>query len=186
MELKHELRRAVRAEIESLPESYVHSSDEGLFRNIMTLPEFLEAQSIMIYYSVGREPDTQRLAEYALSIGKTVAYPYCYLAGRMEARVVEKLSDLTPKMLGIPAPEKSAMLIAPHELDLVIVPALTFDRDGYRLGYGGGYYDRYLSGIDAFTIGMARERMLKDELPRESHDVSVHLLATESASMRFR
>jgi len=181
MKIKHELRRQVRAEIEALPESYIFESDEGIFQNIMALPEFLAAQSIMVYYSVGREPDTIRLAEYALASGKTVAFPYCYLAGKMEARVVQKLSDLTPKMLGIPAPEKSAMMIEPEELDMVIVPALTYDIDGYRLGYGGGYYDRFLPKTNAFTLGLAREKLIMENAPREEHDVAVNCVVTESS-----
>jgi 5-formyltetrahydrofolate cyclo-ligase len=64
-------------------------------------------------------------------------------------------------------------------LELIIVPALTYDRMGYRLGYGGGYYDRYLLNIPAFTVGMARERLVRDALPRESHDVAMKCLATE-------
>jgi len=186
MKLKHELRKGVRSEIAGLPDKYIHESDEGIFKNIMTLPEFLEAQNVMLYYSMDREPGTHRLAEYALANGKTVAFPYCYIGGVMEARVVQKLSDLTPQMLGIPAPSKSAMLIEPCDIDMIVVPALTYDKGGYRLGYGGGYYDRYLAGISAFTAGLARERLVKDSLPREAHDIAVHCLVTEDACVRMR
>jgi len=97
----------------------------------------------------------------------------------MEARIVYDLSELQPAMLGIPAPAGTAPVIAPETLDLIIVPALTYDRAGFRLGYGGGYYDRYLFGIPAFTLGLARERLIEAELPKEPHDVAVKCVITE-------
>ena len=97
----------------------------------------------------------------------------------MEARIVKSLSELKPAVLGIPAPPDASPAIAPQDLDLIIVPALAFDADGYRLGYGGGYYDRFLRGVSAFTIGLARERLFVEKLPRELHDVAVKCVVTE-------
>ena len=73
----------------------------------------------------------------------------------------------------------SAPVIAPEKLDLVIVPALAYDLAGFRLGYGGGYYDRFLTGTQAFKAGLARERLIMDMLPRESHDIAVDSVITE-------
>ena len=67
----------------------------------------------------------------------------------------------------------------PEKIDLVLVPALAFDKECYRLGHGGGYYDRYLPRTRAFTVGLAREKMLFDRVPREAHDVPVMLVITE-------
>jgi 5-formyltetrahydrofolate cyclo-ligase len=88
-------------------------------------------------------------------------------------------------MLNIPAPPDTAPIIAPEELDLVIVPALAYDSAGYRLGYGGGYYDRYLHDIPAFTVGLARERLIVGELPTEQHDIAVKCVVTEDAVRNF-
>jgi len=177
--IKAGLRKSIREEIAALPDDYVSDSNKGLFRCVTSLMEFIGARNILLYYSVEREPDTLLIANAALSAGKTVAFPYCFRGGIMQARVVHNLSELRPAMLGIPAPQGDAAIIAPEELDVVIVPALTYDRTGYRLGFGGGYYDRFLYGIPAHTIGLARERLIRDELPKEPHDIAVKTVATE-------
>lgn len=178
--IKKYLRRMILEEIDALPPGYIEDSDKNLFLRVTLLREFIDARSIMMYYSVKREPDTLAIAEVALSLGKTVSFPRCGKDGVMHARAVQTLGELQPAALGIPAPPDTAPLVEPEDLDLIIVPAITYDIYGYRLGYGGGYYDRYLCRTSAFTLGLARERMLKDELPREPHDVAVRYLATES------
>jgi len=185
MEIKHELRRQVRAMICNLPDDYIVESDSGLYRGVTSLPEFIQAQTVMFYYSVDREPRTLDIVNAAFALGKTVAFPYCYMGGRMEARAVQSLDELVPAMLKIPAPTDASAVIAPEEIDLVIVPALTYDTDGFRLGYGGGYYDRYLSGLRAVTVGLARERLFWDKLPREEHDIPVKCLITEDRTVWF-
>ena len=167
-----------------MPDDYIAASNAGILLRITSLEEYTSARNIMLYHSVGREPDTLELAKAALSAGKTVAFPYCFKGGFMQARIVENLDELRPAMLGIPAPPDTAPVIAPQELDIIIVPALTYDRAGYRLGYGGGYYDRYLSGIPAITVGPARQRLMKYVLPEEPHDIAVKIVATENAVLR--
>jgi len=178
-DIKFQLRQQIGGEIAALQDVYISDSDKGLFLRVVSLEEFAAARNIMIYYSVKREPATHEIAEAALSMGKTVAFPLCCRGGIMHAHVVQSLDDLRPAMLGIPAPPDTSPVIAQEELDLVVVPALTYDRNGYRIGYGGGYYDRYLRGISAFTVGLARERLLRDELPREAHDIAVKCVVTE-------
>ncbi|MDR0490481.1 MAG: 5-formyltetrahydrofolate cyclo-ligase [Oscillospiraceae bacterium] len=180
--IKRELREQISHEISALPDDYIAASDNGLYLQVTSLKEFINARNIMIYYSVKREPSTLEIAKAALSMGKIVAFPRCYKDGIMQARVVSDLNELCPAVLGIPAPTDSAAPIDPQDLELVIVPALAYDRSGYRLGYGAGYYDRYLLKTSAFTVGLARDRLLKDELPKEPHDVAVKCLATEKGS----
>ena len=182
-DLKAQLRKEILDEISALPEDYVAASDEGIFHRVLALPEFVTSRNILIYHSVSREPATPGIAQAALTGGKTVAFPLCFRGGIMQARIVASLSELRPAMLGIPAPPETAPAIAPGELDLVIVPALAFDLKGFRIGYGGGYYDRYLSGIPAITVGITRERLLRDELPAERHDVAVRCIITEERTL---
>jgi len=177
---KEELRKNISEEISALPDEYITASNKGLLQHVLSLDEFIAARNIFIYFSVEREPDTRELIKAAFSMGKTVALPYCYRGGIMQARAVNSLDELHPAMLGIPAPPDCAPVIAPEELDLVIVPALAFDKRRYRLGYGGGYYDRYLQNISAYTVGLTRELLIKDELPREPHDIAVKRVITES------
>ena len=178
---KETARKNIAGEIAALPDDYVTDSDKGLFLRVISLKEFINARVIMIYHSIKREPGTLEIAKAALNAGKTVAFPYCCKGGIMQARTIHDLGELKPSMLGIPAPPDTAPVIAPEELELIITPALTYDVAGYRIGYGGGYYDRYLNGIPAFTAGLARERLLKQKLPREPHDIAVKCVVTENA-----
>ena len=179
VDIKKQLRNSVREEIAALPEDYIKSSNDGIFKRLLSLDEYMNAKSILLYHSIDREPDTIAIANAALEAGKTVAFPYCYSGGKMEARIIDNLNQLTPAILGIPAPPDNAPVIAPDDLDLIIVPALLFDTSGYRLGYGGGYYDRYLSELSAFTVGITRHRLLRSDVPTEPHDVAVNCLITE-------
>jgi 5-formyltetrahydrofolate cyclo-ligase len=180
------LRQAIRAEIEALPQEYIDRSNEGIYQNLISLPEFIEAKTIFAFYSLGREPNTLEMIGKALSMGKTVTLPLCYKGGVMEARAIKSLDELRVAMLKIPAPTENAPVVLPEMLDFIIVPALTFDREGYRLGVGGGYYDRYLLKTKAFTAGVARERLVRELLIHEAHDIPVKCLVTEKNAARFR
>ena len=185
-DIKSELRALISEEIAALPEDYVTFSNEMLFKRVIELDEFIIARNIFLYHNVKREPETIEIAKAALALGKTVAFPYCYNGGIMEARVINDLSELQPAMLGIPTPPKTAPIIQPEELELMVVPGLAFDRKGYRLGYGGGYYDRYLHGLPAFTVGLTRERLLKEDLPVQPHDIPVMCIVTEERFVEMR
>ena len=181
---KAALRVQLMERIEALTDDYITESDRGIFENMIRLPEFESAATIFTFYSMGREPDTRRIVDYALALGKTVSMPVCAKRGIMDARAITDVSELSLSCYGLLEPLDSTRIIAPEELDFIIVPALSFDRDGFRLGYGGGYYDRFLAKTRAFTAGVARERLLSDILPREEHDVAVSCVVTESAARR--
>ena len=176
---KKALRIQLLAEIEALPADYIAQSDEGIYSRMINLPAFKKARVIFSYYSLGREPDTIKIIQYALNMGKRVTFPVCFKGGVMEARSVSSLVELTPAGYGLLEPLSSAHVVLPEELDFIIVPALTYDLHGYRLGKGGGYYDRYLSKSKAFTAGITRQRLLRDTLPREAHDIPVDCIVTE-------
>ncbi|MCL2201132.1 MAG: 5-formyltetrahydrofolate cyclo-ligase [Oscillospiraceae bacterium] len=177
--IKTELRKTVCHEIDSLTSEYIQHSNSGIFSNITSLEEFISARCIMLFYSIGREPDTLKIADAAFEAGKTVAFPFCFHGGTMEARVISSLSEMKPAILGIPAPTESKVILPPDEIDFILVPALTYDKSRYRLGYGGGYYDRYLENNAAFTAGICRHRLIREEVPKEPHDIAVKCLVTE-------
>jgi len=177
---KTEYRKRLHKEIAALSDEYVAESDDLLFSRVTALEEYVAAQRVMLFYSIKRETDTIGIAEDALAAGKTVAFPYCYRGGIMEARIVSSLDELEESMLGIPAPPETAQILAPEEIDLIIVPALAYDIEGYRVGYGGGYYDRFLKKTNAFTVGLARERLIMKSAPKEAHDIAVNCVVTEA------
>jgi 5-formyltetrahydrofolate cyclo-ligase len=176
---KKALRKEIIEQTNALPADYLAESDRGIFEIITKMPEFTEARTIFSYYSLGREPNTVKLLEYALRLGKTVTLPVCFKGGVMEARAVNSLNELSESWYHLLEPLSSTHVVPPEELDFIVVPALAFDLEGYRLGRGGGYYDRFLAKTRAFTAGITRERLLYEILPREAHDVPVRCVVTE-------
>ena len=176
---KKEFRKAVKNEIEELSGEYIEFSDNGIFENFISLSEFKNAKAIFAYISEKREPDTIKIILKALDMGKTVALPISYGNGRMEPRIINSLDELVIGKYGIPAPKDDSPLLKDDDIDLIIVPAVTFNRQGFRLGRGGGYYDRFLEKSTAFSVGLGREKLIR-EIPLQSHDMSVACLVTEN------
>lgn len=181
---KKAFRKGVQAEIAALPETYLNESNAGLRENFLAMPEFRRADVIFAYISEGREPDTVGILQKALAMGKTVALPVSLDGGIMEPRIIKSLEELVPGRFGILAPPEGAPLVPEERIDLVLVPAVTFNDKGYRLGRGGGYYDRFLGRSGACSVGLGRERLIR-EIPLEPHDMSVNCLVTEVCVRRF-
>ena len=182
---KTELRKRWVEREAVFTENYMAESNAGIIRNFFSLNEFQNAETVLFFYGIRSEPDTGEMMRRAFELGKTVALPKTYTKGVMVARKIREFDKLTPSRFGIPEPAESAPGIGPDELDFIVVPAVAFDRDGYRLGRGGGYYDRYLSFTNAFTCGIVREKMLFSRVPREKHDIRVNCVVTENKILRF-
>lgn len=182
--VKKELRRIVRKAIGELNGEYLSASDRGIFDNVLSLEEVNGADLILLYYSVGREVDTRKLLDELYSRGKAVALPICEPKGIMDffsyrGRMTED------GFYGIPVPEGGEK-VSPTGRTVMIVPALAFDNDGFRLGQGGGYYDRYIASHELFTVGVGREELLLDKTPTDAYDMPVNVLVTEKKIARLR
>ncbi len=138
---------------------------------------------VLLYRAVKGEVDTDALLRAALAQGKRVFLPRCRPddPGRMDMLACCDPAELLPSANGIPEPPAQAPCLPPGDLPgaLVIVPALAFDRQGYRLGYGGGYYDRLLAAGAGASLGLAFGALVFPQLPRDPWDVPVAALATE-------
>ncbi len=150
-------------------------------------PEYRKAEKIFCFYSFGSEIDTTELIKRALYDGKNTALP-CVREGRsdMVFIAVDSLDGLAKDRYGIPSPEYDENKIVPSDRDtLIIVPGLAFDDDFYRIGYGGGYYDKYL-GENTYmsAAGVCFEKQLTQRLPRDEHDIAVDMIATEKGIRR--
>ncbi len=173
------LRQALREQTQALPEDYLARSDQGIAETLLTLDLWKQARTVFLYVSVGKEPDTRALLTAAWKAGKTAAVPRVLPDGIMEARVIRTLDDLTESNFGIPEPGANSPLLPPDALELIVVPCVAADRQGNRLGHGGGYYDRYLAKTNCPSVCLCRARLLQTALPHGALDRVVDFIITE-------
>jgi len=165
-----------------------HAKSMAACKRLQTLPEFDRAATMMIYLPIPEEVDVSPLALRGWQEEKTVAAPKLSWDKRhmvpieirsLETGLIESRSYLREPADGEP--------VSLDMLDLVIVPALAFDRKGNRLGRGGGFYDRFLASPEfkGTSVGIAFREQLLDELPVDEHDVPVHVVVTDEEVLRF-
>lgn len=184
-EVKIALRTQIRAKAEALGELARAESDAALFARFLALPSLAHAQTVLLFLGQGIEPRTEQLCEALHARGLRVCLPRCLPERQMEARAVQNLSDLRISAFGIPEPDARAPLVPKDSIDLILVPALCCDRFGYRLGQGGGYYDRYLVDYKGESVTLCRAALLQERLPRGRFDRSISRLLTERENLSF-
>ena len=183
---KIQLRGRVRRQLNALSGEENRDSDRALFARFLALPEVQKAQTIFAFWGIaGKEPDTSQLIEQLLRQGKRVYLPRMLPQHRMETRLYDPEKGLVPVSFGIFEPGEDCPAVEKEQLELVLVPAVCYDRQGYRLGFGGGYYDRWLEDFTGFRVGMCRGCVLQDKVPTEAHDSRVDVLLTEDDTLVF-
>lgn len=185
-EEKKRLRAEVKDRVESMSETYMADASADMARRVINLPEYGAAKTIFVFYGVQGEPDTRAVIRDALLAGKTVAIPRTLPKGIMYAAVLTSLDQLQPGMYDIPTAPQDAPVIDKNDIDLMIVPAAAFDEQGFRLGRGGGYYDRYLDGFEGKTVGVIWDDLLLPRVPRQIHDACVDCIVTEKRVARLK
>ena len=168
---KSELRGTIATAVKNLSPTYCQEADAAICRLVTNSPAYQKARTIFCYVGSDREIDTTALLRSAFQDGKILAVPLCTTPGIMEARQVQGFSDLVSGKYGILAPKLHCPLVEPQDFDLAIVPCCTGNAKGQRLGYGGGYYDRYLPRMSCPTMLLCRSRLVTEDIPVEDHDV---------------
>ena len=154
---------------------------EAIASRLLELEEIEKAQLIMCYRAFRSEVDTAKIVENFSRRGKILCFPLCKKGGLMDAYAPLDENSFRIGMMGImePAPERSR-LVLPEEIGLVICPMVAFDSARRRMGYGGGYYDRYLPGCkNALRIGIAFEAQRMECVPAEEYDLPMDIIVTE-------
>lgn len=177
---KAALRRRALDWLAALSPEARAAGDAALFRRFLSLPQVGGASTVLLYCGMGAEPDTLRLLPPLFAAGKAVCLPRCLPGRRMEVRLVRPDSALIRHPYGMLEPGEACPPVPPEEIDLALVPGLAFDRSGGRLGRGGGFYDRWLSGFSGVTAALCRDGLLVDAVPRLPHDLGVDLVITET------
>jgi 5-formyltetrahydrofolate cyclo-ligase len=179
-EEKAELRARMRALRAALPPEERLRLATAVEKRVFALPEMAAARTVLLFYSFGSEVETSEMARRVHVEGKRLLLPFLERE-RMEAAEVLPEDELVPSAYGPREPVRR-VAVDPAEVDVVIAPGLAFDRDGYRLGYGGGHYDRYLSrmGGRALRIGIGFAGQLLERVPREPVDERLDLVVTDA------
>ena len=157
---------------------------DKIFKRIITLPEYQESQSIALFFSTPFEVDTKSLIEYSLKQNKSVYLPRVVDKHQM---VFIKINDLnkehfTLSKYGIYEPIGESTT---DNIDLTIVPGLCFDKRGFRVGYGGGFYDYYLSNHNTTKVGICYDNQITDEIDIDEYDIQMDILVTEKQVIRW-
>lgn len=181
---KSEVRKSVLRARSRLSPQEVAQKSKLITRRVLTLEEFRCARTIMAYVDFRNEVRTEELIRAAMDMGKRVAVP---LTDLQHKRLIPSLlhdfpGDLAPGTWGIMEPRADSLRpLLPEELDLVVVPGVAFDLKGNRLGYGGGFYDRFLPQTrpGAVWLALAFELQICPEISPGPHDCPVHLIVTE-------
>ncbi len=180
-EQKKELRRKVKERRDSLPDEGKQMADAAIVGRIAASDAFQAAGAILLYAPHGSEINLLPLVRTARREGKLVAFPRCNIETHtMQFLVLTPEARLMPGAYGIPEPPADAPICPMDEKTLCILPGLTFDPTGGRLGYGAGYYDRFLSDFPGVRMGAVYESLVVREVPTEAHDIPVEWLITEN------
>jgi 5-formyltetrahydrofolate cyclo-ligase len=176
---KHRIRQEIRLISKGLSPEYRREASRSITGQVLSLPAWKQARTVMAYWSIPEEPDTRELMETALREGKTLLLPRCLDAGRMEALPVKDLAEARPGTLGIPEPPFPGEGTGIPEPDLILVPCMTAAPNGIRLGHGAGYYDRFLAEHSGETVCLCFRALMRADLPAEDADIPVDHVITD-------
>lgn len=180
--IKSELREKYRGLRQSMPQEIKDQKDIAIATLVRRLWQYQRNNILLIYVSTSIEVDTIRIINQALADGKRVAVPRCVPDTRnMEFYYIDSVDELQPGMFGVLEPQPNPeRLYQEKDGGLCIVPAFSYDWRGYRLGYGKGYYDRFLSRFEGNMVGICYSECVQRSLPHGRFDRPVELLVTES------
>lgn len=183
------LRAQILAARNNLPLEERRQKSRIITERLLTLPEFAGARNVFAYVSFRSEVKTLELIADCLKRGVTVSVPLTLVREHrlLPYAITDPDRDLVPGYCSIPEPRTTLPLVDPASIEVVVVPGSVFDARGGRLGYGGGYYDRFLQGAapQALRIGLAFDLQVVDTVPLESHDQPLDYLITETRAIHI-
>lgn len=184
---KEALRSTLRVRRSALSKEERARADLRIAGRLLELPEVVRADCVFTYLSFGSEVDTRFVITRCWEMGKRVCLPRCAAGHTLTWNAVEDLDHLVRSRFGMEEPAAGAPQAQPagSVYSVALVPGLAFDRRGFRLGYGGGYYDRFLPAFSGVSIGLCRSDLLSDELSSLSeYDYPVDLVVTDNEAIR--
>lgn len=161
---------------DSISDDYMIIASKQIQRNLKKISAYVEAETVAAYYSTGSEVKTGRIIQEMLAAGKTVALP------RVEGKdivfcKINGSEDLEKGEFDIMEPKMTCPTV--KEFDVILVPAIAMTQDGQRLGYGKGFYDRFLTHVHAVTIALTYSKLIVKNIPKTDNDVLIQWVVTE-------
>lgn len=180
------LRKRLRSVRATLPKSACDARSSEIIKRLLELDELTRATTVLAFASIGNEVRLKPLIDAMWAAGKRVALPRV-VDGELELGLVDASTTLVESAFSVPEPPEKAEKVQPEEVQLVLVPALAVDPRGYRIGYGGGYYDRLLPLLEhACACAVAYDFQLVAEVPELPFDVAVDLVVTDRRVLRIQ
>lgn len=188
METKKKIRQEILSQRNALlPEEKLRMS-EAIFQRIVTLPEFQQAEKVLLFAGYGSEPDTLAFLDEIFKAGKRVFCPLVE-GETMDFFEIADRADISPGYKGIPEPKSEPeKRYIPSERDFMLVPGTVFDRKGNRIGYGKGFYDKFLSDVffgKTAAVGFSFQIVEDGRIPVEKTDRKMSCIVTETEIIRI-
>ncbi|PCK20832.1 5-formyltetrahydrofolate cyclo-ligase [Bacillus pumilus] len=186
--MKKELRLQTLAKLDQMSAEEFERNTSLLYEQLFQLPAWKQAEMLALTMSRGKEVPTRPLMKKAWQEGKTVCVPTCFPDTKdMTFYEYTPHTKMKSSYFGLtePDPETSAA-VHKEAIDLMIVPGVCFDQQGYRVGYGGGYYDRYLADYHGVTLALCLSVQQIEHVPAETHDIPVSMIVSEKGTFYLR
>lgn len=181
---KKDLRKNMLEKRSNLPWQDVQIKSQQINAQLFAHPSYLSAKTILVYLPIKKEPNSLSIIKNAWHQNKQILVPVtCPETKSLLLSRLESLKELTQGHYGIPEPKQRYLrLIDPLSVDICLLPGIAFNRNGFRLGYGGGYFDRFIPRLraDCLKIALAYDFQILEHLSPSLYDLPVDLIITES------
>ena len=185
---KNKLRKSILLERDDIEEELRNYKSDKIFDRFTLFSDESNFSSIFSYFHFRSEVKTNKIIKSLLENNKEVSLPKTYIKEKLiKAVQIKDINNLQPGAYGILESEELFKIIPPENLDCIIVPGAVFDRSGGRIGYGGGFYDRFFEKVSTKTvkIGLAFDFQLKKTIPQEEHDIPLDIIITDKEIVRM-
>lgn len=182
---KKELRRLIKSERQNIKNKA--QKDLLIIQNLFRLDEYKSAETVLCYMSLSDEVATDKIIVESIKNGKNVAVPYCVDSdGNMDFYYIKSFDDLKTGSFGVREPIiEKCKKVESFNGAVIILPGLCFDKNGNRLGYGKGYYDRFLQIHSLISVGLCYNSLIVENIPTDIYDKKADFIVCENGVLKI-
>ncbi|MBN1898088.1 MAG: 5-formyltetrahydrofolate cyclo-ligase [Spirochaetes bacterium] len=182
---KQLLRKEIKVRMEKLSKRERIEKEHQIYRNLFAMAKFKKSVHILSYVSFKNEVDTKYIIQRSIEEGKKVYVPRVDEdTNELKICALSSFKELKKGYRGIPEPINEP--VEKEKFDLILVPGLAFDPNGFRLGRGEGYFDKYLDKVKGFKVGLGFFLQIVEKIPVEGHDIKMNMIITEKGFIESR